>query len=192
MRISRHIQGTYTCQKNTVTFCSTEIPRQELEIGVKISFFFRILLTALQYSVLTAVIRVKQKPEHHCFNKCYLKHSQYQQSTHKSDIIERSVTFLLADHPPPPILPPHNTALSRRRSENKHPPTTTPHLPRTTLPPPQIELLSSLYSCILYYNLYLLCFILFYLTPSVLIRFVKLCVCRDLYTTRARMHIASP
>ena len=30
-----------------------------------------------------------------------------------------------------------------------------------------------------------------YPTP-VLIRFVKLCVCRDLYTTRARMHIASP
>jgi len=70
----------------------------------KNKFFFRILLTALQYSVLTAVIRVKQKPEHHCFNKCYLKHSQYQQSTHKSDIIERSVTFLLADHPPPPVL----------------------------------------------------------------------------------------
>jgi len=23
-------------------------------------------------------------------------------------------------------------------------------------------------------------------------RFVKLCVCRDLYTTRARMHIANP
>ena len=58
-------------------------------------------------------------------------------------------------------------------------------------PQPQIELLSSLYSCILYYYLYLLCFIVFYLTP-VLIRFVKLCVCRDLYTTRARMHIATP
>jgi len=39
--------------------------------------------------------------------------------------------------------------------------------------------------------LYLFCFIVFYLTP-VLIRFVKICVCRDLYTTRARMHIASP
>jgi len=40
----------------------------------------------------------------------------------------------------------------------------------------------------LYYYLDLLCFIVFYLIP-VLIRFVKLCVCRDLYTTRARMHI---
>jgi len=29
------------------------------------------------------------------------------------------------------------------------------------------------------------------LTP-VLIWFFKICVCRDLYTTRARMHIASP
>jgi len=48
-----------------------------------------------------------------------------------------------------------------------------------------------LYSCTLYYYLYMLCVIVFYLTP-VLIRFVKLCVCRDLYTTRARMHIASP
>ena len=67
---------------------------------------------------------------------------------------------------------------------------TTPHLPRTTPPPLQIELLSSLYSCILYYYLYLLCFIVFYLTP-VLIRFVRLCVCRDLYTMRARMRIAS-
>jgi len=52
-------------------------------------------------------------------------------------------------------------------------------------------LLSSLYSCILYYYLYLFCFTVFYLTP-VLIRFVKLCICRDLYITRARMHIASP
>jgi len=43
----------------------------------------------------------------------------------------------------------------------------------------------------LYYYLCLLYFIVFYLTP-VLIRFVKLCVCRDLYTTRARMHIAGP
>ena len=58
------------------------------------------------------------------------------------------------------------------------------------LPLPQIELLSSLYSCILYYYLYPFCFIV-YLTP-VLIRFVKLCVCTDLYTTRAHMHIASP
>ena len=57
--------------------------------------------------------------------------------------------------------------------------------------PPQIALLSGLYSCILYDYLYLFCFIVFYLTP-VLIQFVKLCVCRDLYTTHARMHIASP
>jgi len=56
-------------------------------------------------------------------------------------------------------------------------------------PPSQIALLSGLYSCILYY--YLFYFIVFYLTP-VLIRFVKVCVCRDLYTTRARMRIASP
>ena len=54
-----------------------------------------------------------------------------------------------------------------------------------------IELLSGLYSCIFYYSLYLFCFMVFYLTP-VLIRFVKLSVCRDLYTTRARMHIANP
>ena len=70
--------------------------------------------------------------------------------------------------------------LQRHTCRKQHPP-----------PLPQIELLSSLYSCISYYYLYLLCFIVFYLTP-VLIRFVKLCVCRDLYTTRARMHIASP
>ena len=66
--------------------------------------------------------------------------------------------------------------------------TTTPYMPRTTQPP-QIALLSGLYSCILYY--YLFCFIVFYLTP-VLIRFVKICVCRDLYTSRERMHIARP
>ena len=65
------------------------------------------------------------------------------------------------------------------RLSRKHPP-----------PPKKIALLSGLYSCILYYYLYLLCFIVFYLT--VLFRFVKLCVCRDLYTTRACMYIASP
>jgi len=87
--------------------------------------------------------------------------------------------------------PPHNAALSRRRSENK-PPHDYNAIPAENNPlPPQIALLSGLYSCILYYYLYLFCFIVFYLTP-VLIRFVKLCVCRDLYTTRARIHIASP
>ena len=59
-----------------------------------------------------------------------------------------------------------------------------PHVYKATpaennTPLPQIELLSSLYSCILYYYLYLFCFIVFYLNP-VLIRFVKLCVCRHL------------
>jgi len=84
----------------------------------------------------------------------------------------------------------HNAALSRRRSENK-PPHDYKAIPVENNPPPQqIELLSGLYSCILYYYLYLFCFIVFYLTP-VLIWFVKLCICRDLYTTRARMHIAS-
>jgi len=93
----------------------------------------------------------------------------------------------LGPTPPPPAS--HNAALSRRRTENK-PPHFYNATPAENNPPPlpQIELISSLYSCILYY--YLLCFIVFYLTP-VLIRFDKLCVCRDLYTTRARMHIAS-
>jgi len=85
--------------------------------------------------------------------------------------------------PPTPSLPSQNTALSRRRSENSPRTSTTPHLLRTT-PPPQTELFYTLYSCIMYYYLYLLCVIVFYLTP-VLIRFVKLHVCRDLYTTRA-------
>jgi len=62
--------------------------------------------------------------------------------------------------------------------------TTTPYLPRNP-PPAQIALLYGLYSCILYYYLYLFCFVVFYLT-LVLIRFVKPCVCRDIFTTRAR------
>jgi len=91
------------------------------------------------------------------------------------------------------VIPPgHSATHSRRRSQNK-PPHDYNAIPAANKPPPppQIALLSGLHSCILYYYLYLFCFIVFYLTP-VLIRFVKLWVCRDLYTTRARMHIASP
>jgi len=62
--------------------------------------------------------------------------------------------------------------------DEHHVPVVTNHL---------LALLSGLYSFMLYYYLYLLCFIVFYLTP-VLIRFVKLCVCRDLYTTRAHAY----
>ena len=84
-----------------------------------------------------------------------------------------------------PTPPAHTTQHFQGEGQRASLHTTTPHLLRTTPPPPQIELLSSLYSCILYYYLYLFCFIVFYLTP-VLIRFVKLCVCRDLYTTHAQ------
>jgi len=48
--------------------------------------------------------------------------------------------------------------------------TTAPYLART---PPQAALLSGFHLCILYYYLYLFCFIMFHLTPG-LVRFVKL------------------
>ena len=72
--------------------------------------------------------------------------------------------------------------------------TTTPHLPRTNPPTPpfhKLELLSSLYFM---YFVLLPVSVMFHtvLSDPVLICFVKLCVCRDLYTMRARMHIASP
>jgi len=50
--------------------------------------------------------------------------------------------------------------------------------------------------CLVYIHVFCIticiCYVsVFHLTP-VLIRFDKLCVCRDLYTTRTCMHIASP
>ena len=106
------------------------------------------------------------------------------------DHLSRKCVMPLSRSDQPPAL--HNAALSRRRTENK-PPSDHNATPDENNPHPpfhKLELLSSLYSCILYYYLYLLCFIVFYLTP-VLIRFVKLCVCRDLYTTRAHLMMAN-
>jgi len=86
-----------------------------------------------------------------------------------------------SDQPPPPLgTTKHFQGEGQRTSLRT---TTTPHLPRIT-PPPNIVIDWFIF---MYFVLLSVsdCFIEFYQTP-VLIQFVKLCVCRDLYTTHAR------
>jgi len=80
-------------------------------------------------------------------------------------LARKPATKPLGPTPPPPQTMQHFQGEGQRTSLRT---STTPLLPKTTPPPHpllQIELLYCLYSCILYSYLYLLCLIVFYLTP---------------------------